>query len=237
MKKIILLMLVAILAFTFVGCGNETIEDTSAKDRNKDNVIVEKTEEEIKIEADNNVILPKLAIYKSIVNEIEDLITENGEEELYVEEIRKLKSDYDKIEADHKEIIGLGGYLTGTKEFEAVVDGEIVAMNAMLEEIKAIYVEVDEKSVIVDMLLANTNELIDIVNEVSLIAEKSEWFEVEEFKTDLKNLYVYLDELTLSLQNTGYIDVDYIEENIEKTSEAIFIWSNLLKQMQEEIAG
>lgn len=189
MKKILLFMLVLVSLFAFVACADASVEE--------DNIVAdttanqEKTEEEVRIDEDNAVILPKLNELEAITVEMVTYVTDNGYGDLYKSQIDVIESEVANLYINHQSIIDMGGYLEGTDEFVAAIDAAIVENKEYLDIIK----EDIEATIISNELNDKINELIDVVNEVSISTQENGWDANEDFLSELEVTYGFIEEI------------------------------------------
>lgn len=222
MKKILFLMSLLVMLMLFVACdGNDAEKSDSA-----DAVVAEvKTEEQMRIDENNAVILPKLEELEAIIIEIEKVAADNGVEEKYKSILNSIREDFDIVTGNHQKIIDMGGYKNGTTEFEAAVeigienDKEILALMIEDIEIGKTWTELRDKY----------NELTDIVNSVTVKAQETGWDKDKEMVAELGVAYGFMEEIQVKLESQETMELSYKEEKIAIIDELIPIFSEYLQ--------
>lgn len=222
MKKVLLFMLALVMLFAFVACGGEPIEeDNTAVDVE---VNEEKTEEQVRIDENNAAILPKLDEVEAVIVEIEAVVADNDLREKYQSVIDKLREELDGVTENHYKIIDMGGYLKGTADFEAAVDGAIEKDKEILDLIVADI----EPTVIQNELIDKLNELVDLVNEVTVNAQDNGWDKNEDLLSEMSAVYVFIDEVKGKIYSSDDIEETYKNENIAKINELLPVYQEYL---------
>lgn len=88
------------MLFAFVACGGEPFkEDNTAVDVEANE---EKTEEQVRIDENNEVMLPKLDELEAAIVEIETVVADNDLGEKYQSVIDKLREEFDGVTENHQ---------------------------------------------------------------------------------------------------------------------------------------
>lgn len=227
MKKVLLLMLVLVVLFAFVACGGESIEeeDTAVNAEVNDEI----TEEQVRIDKNNAVILPKLDELEAVIVEIEKVVADNDLGDQYQSAIDQLREEFDVVTQNHQEIIEMGGYLEGTADFEAAVVEAIEIDKEILDLLLGDLEISGNENVLIDKF----NELADLVNEVTLNAQENGWDENEELLSELGVIYGFLDEVKAKIDSSENIDDTYKNETVSKIDQVLPVFQNYLKVVSE----
>lgn len=235
MKKIFLFMVVIVSLFTFVACSGGSIEeghtDAEAKvDTEVDAEVNQKqSEEQIRIDENNAVILPKLTEIEVTIMDIETIVADHDLGEEYQSAVDTLKEYLRDITDNHQKIIDMGGYLGGTDEFVAVLDGVIEnnqnVLDLMIYELK--YFELRDK------LIDKENELIDLVNTVVVSAQANGWEADEFFLSEIGAVYNFMDEVQLAIDSTEVIEETYMNEKFAQIDQLVPLFQDYLVMVSE----
>ncbi|MFA9464670.1 MAG: lipoprotein [Velocimicrobium sp.] len=227
MKKLVLFMVVAVLLFTLVACGQSPVKDDDLAVNTEGNVenSEEETEEQMRIDENNAVIQPKLDALEATIVEIETVVADNNLDQKYQSVIDQLREELDEVTKNHQAIIDMGGYLEGTSDFEAAVDKEIENN----KEILVLIVDEIALSVKENKFVDRFNELVDLTNEVTAKAQENGWNENEALLSDLSVVYGFLDEVGAKLASSDIIEDTYKNEKLEKMDELFPLLQNQLE--------
>lgn len=220
-------MVVAVLLFTLVACGQSPVKDDDLAVNTEGNVenSEEETEEQMRIDENNAVIQPKLDALEATIVEIETVVADNNLDQKYQSVIDQLREELDEVTKNHQAIIDMGGYLEGTSDFEAAVDKEIENN----KEILVLIVDEIALSVKENKFVDRFNELVDLTNEVTAKAQENGWNENEALLSDLSVVYGFLDEVGAKLASSDIIEDTYKNEKLEKMDELFPLLQNQLE--------
>lgn len=118
----------------------------------------------------------------------------------------------------------MGGYLKGTADFEAAVDGAIEKDKEILDLIVADI----EPTVIQNELIDKLNELVDLVNEVTVNAQDNGWDKNEDLLSEMSAVYVFIDEVKGKIYSSDDIEETYKNKNIAKINELLPVYQEYL---------
>lgn len=230
MKKILLFMLVFVGLFTFVACGESRKGENTPVNAE---VTEEKTEEQVRIDDNNAVILPKLGEGEAIIVEIETVVNDNDLGEKYQSVIDQLREQLAAVTKNHQTIIDIGGYLEGTADFELAVARLIETDKEILDLILADLELIKIGNELVDKF----NELADFVNEVTVNAQDNGWTENEELLSELGVAYEFMDEVNGKFDSSDDIEETYKNEKIEIIDKLLPVFQEYLKIVSVPFKG
>jgi hypothetical protein len=226
MKKIFLFMVVIVSLFTFVACSGGSIEEghTDAEAKVDAEVNQEQSEEQIRIDENNAVILPKLTEIEKSIMDIETIVADHDLGEEYQSAVDTLKEHLRDIADNHQKIIDMGGYLGGTDEFVAVLDG-VIENNQNILDLMIYELEYFEKR---DKLIDKENELIDLVNTVVVSAQANGWEADEFILSEIGAVYSFMDEVQLAIEGSEVIEETYMNEKFAQIDQLIPLFQDYL---------